>query len=885
MRLRRQFLAFAAAFLLLLPAGVSAAGGPEPPRLRLPATAEPVGYTVDLMIDPSKETFRGSVDIEIRLKEKTDLLWLNATDLAIRKASATAGGASVGVRVIPGGNDFVGFAFGRAVGPGTMRLHAEYAGKLDETSTQGLFRQKDGDDWYAFSQLEATDARRAFPCFDEPSYKVPFTLTLRIPKGTSAVSNTPVASQTVGRDGMRVVRFRRTEPLPAYLVALGVGPFEYVDAGRAGAKKTPIRIVTPRGKASQARYASQTTGPLLERLEAYFGIPFPYAKLDQVAIPQTVTFGAMENAGLITWSERILLAPPAEETIGFQRQQASINAHEMAHQWFGDLVTLAWWDDVWLNESFATWMSDRTLIEWKPEWHEDVKRVGDRSRAMDEDSLVSARKIRQEILSADDIVNAFDAISYQKGGAVLAMFESWIGKDMFRAGVRRYLAEHRFGSATSRDFLRALEAESHPGVAAAFSTFLEQPGTPLLEVGLDCREAAGKLSLSQKRFLPVGTTGSTAQVWHIPVCTRSASDGKVGRACALLTQPSGSIPAPSGGCPAWVLADDGELGYYRAIYRGDLLPKLLAAADRELTLAERVGLIHDVDALAVGGALPMAQALALVPRFAGDPSRAIVEATIVIAEDTRERHLLSEDLRGPYARFVSKVYGARASELGFAAKAGEDDDTRLLRVNLVPFVAREGEEPELRAEARRLALAWLDDRSALDADMVGSVLGVAARHGDRALFERFRDAARTAPSRRDRGRLYGALGGLGDPAVVREALALVLEPSLDARETDAILYAALKNDAGARPLWEFVKENYDAILARMPREATEVMPFFGGGVCEAAQPKDVEAFFAARIQKLPGGPRNLAQTLESIDLCVAARAAQESSVRDFLAKY
>ena len=777
----------------------------------------------------------------------------------------------------------MGFAFDRALEPGAARLHIEYTGSLDETSTQGLFRQKDGEDWYAFSQFEATDARRAFPCFDEPSYKVSWQVTLRIPKGTTAVSNTPVASETE-EGGLRVVRFGRTPPLPSYLIAIAVGPFDYVDAGRAGAKKTPIRIVMPRGKSAQARYAAQTTGPLLERLEAYFGIPYPYEKLDQLAIPQTVTFGAMENAGLITWSERILIAPPAEETINFQRVQASINAHEMAHQWFGDLVTLAWWDDVWLNESFATWMADRTIIEWKPEWHEDVRRVQDSSNVMFRDVLVSTRKIRQEIASDDDIVNAFDEISYQKGAAVLAMFESWIGAEKFRAGVHGYLEAHRFGNATERDFLQAIESASQPGVAAAFSTFLDQPGVPVIDVSLDCSGGVARLALTQKRLLPVGSKGSSDQTWRIPVCVRAGSGGGEARACSLLMQPNGFMSAPGQGCPAWVMANDQELGYYRALYKGELLQKMLDVADGKLSVAERVGLIRDANALGEAGAIPMSEALRLVPQFSGDADRHIVGATLRISGDIRE-HLVPADLRPHYARFISKMYGERARALGFAPRNGEDDDTHLLRTSLVSFVAREGQEPGLQAEARRLALAWLVDRKAIDAELAGGVLEVAAHFGDADLFERFLAAAKTAKVRRDRVRLLNALGSFRDPVLVRRALSLYLSDEFDSRESATILYTAAEPVNSPQIVWEFFKEHYEALLAKAPREIVGSAPEIALGLCDPGARRDVETFFQGRIEKLPGGPRNLAQTLETIDLCIASRTAQEPSVREFLAKY
>ncbi|HEY1435322.1 MAG TPA: M1 family metallopeptidase, partial [Thermoanaerobaculia bacterium] len=815
MRRSRSFPAFVVACAILaLSVPALSAPAPEPPKLRLPAGADPAGYVVELTIDPSREAFKGFVAIDLKFKQKTSFLWLNGTALSVTKASATVADRPVGVKWVPGGDQFIGFSFDRPVGPGAVRLEIEYTGKLDESSTQGLFREKDGEDWYAFSMFESTDARRAFPCFDEPAYKVPWQLTLRIPAGTSAVSNTPIQSESTAADGGRVVRFKKTEPLPSYLVALGVGPFDYLDAGTAGSKKTPIRIVTPRGKASQGRYAAQTTKPLLELLEAYFGIPYPYEKLDHLAVPQAVTFGAEENAGLISWSERALIAPPAEETVEFQRRQASYSAHEMAHQWFGDLVTMEWWDDVWLNESFATWMSDRTIAEWKPEWETAVERVRDRSNVMYDDTLVAARKIHQEILTSDDIVNAFDGISYQKGAAVLTMFEAWIGPAKFEAGVHAYLEAHRFASATEHDFLQAIEAASRPGVAAAFSTFLDQAGVPLVDVALECAGGQPRLALSQKRLLPLGSAGAGAERWQIPVCSRGASGGPAERGCALLTAQEAPAPAPTAGCPSWLLANDGERGYYRARYRGDLLQKLLAVADTELTLAERVGVIRDENALAAAGAVPMAEALALVPRFASARQRETVDASLRIADDIRE-HLVPEDLRPNYARFVSKMYGARARELGFVGHAGENEETQLLRSDLVSFVAEEGNEANLQAEARRLSLRWLDDRSAVGADMAGKVLEVAARHGDRALFERFRDAAKTEKVRRDRSRLLNALGSFPDPALIREALAFFLSPDLDPREAYGILFAEVRWEQSRQIIWDFVKTNYDAVLARL----------------------------------------------------------------------
>ena len=345
---------------------------PEPPALRLPKTARPTGYVVDLAIDPAQPSFRGTVDVGVRLDEKTSSLWMHAEALKITSASGKAGGASVGVTATPRGDQgFLGVAFDRPVGPGEISLHFEYTGTLDETSTQGLFRQNSGEDWYAFSQFESTDARRAFPCFDEPVVQDALAADADDSEGVDRrLEHADRIREATAAGGRASSVSRRRSP--SRRTSSRSPSARSTTWMRAAPAATRRRSASSRRAARRRRRSTrpQTTGPLLEALEAYFGIPYPYEKLDQVAIPQTVSFGAMENAGLVTWSE---IRPPRDarrrRPSSCARQQADWNAHEMAHQWFGDLVTMAWWDDVWLNESFATWMADRTLAEWKPEWN------------------------------------------------------------------------------------------------------------------------------------------------------------------------------------------------------------------------------------------------------------------------------------------------------------------------------------------------------------------------------------------------------------------------------------------------------------------------------------------------------------------------------------
>jgi len=346
-------------FVVLFAAcSLAAAPHAEPPKLRVSDNVQPIRYAVDLTVVPDRDTFRGAVDISIDIRTPAPIIWLNASDLEIESANfRSASGASAKAAILPGGKDFAGFSFDHPIS-GHGVLHVAYKGKISRNSSAGLFQLKQADQWYVFSQFEPTDARRAFPCFDEPSFKVPWQLTLHVPKDNVAVANTPQLSRTDEPDGMQAVKFKESKPLPSYLVALAVGRFDIVDAGKLG--KTPLRIITPHGKGPNAKYAAEAIPQLLKLLENYFGIPYPYEKLDSIVMP--ISNFAMENAGLITYGETSLLAKPEEDSINRQRGCAIVTAHEMAHQWFGDLVTTAWWDDIWLNEALPPGWRTRSLV-------------------------------------------------------------------------------------------------------------------------------------------------------------------------------------------------------------------------------------------------------------------------------------------------------------------------------------------------------------------------------------------------------------------------------------------------------------------------------------------------------------------------------------------
>jgi alanyl aminopeptidase len=416
----------------------------------------------------------------------------------------------------------------------------------------------------------------------------------------SRLSNTPVISEADAGEGMKTVRFAETRPLPSYLIAFAVGPWQTVDLGRVGMKPTSMRIIVPQGRTADAAFVSRAYPEIFGQLERWFGIAYPYEKLDQIAIPLSVGF-AMENVGLITYGGTNLLAKPNAATPRFRHSGANIGAHEMAHQWFGNLVTTAWWDDIWLNEAFAQWFAAKMVDQWQPRYERGAARTVERSEAINEDMLASARRIREPITSRGDIFNAFDSITYQKGATVIGMFEGWIGEEPFRRGVRQYLESRRDGSATSDDFLGALEKANKRPTAAAFSTFLDQNGVPQVDVSLQCTAGSATLALSQHRLAPLGAAAGAEQRWQIPVCVRYGKGEMTRQSCTLLADKSATLPL-QGGCPAFVFANAGGAATTSPTIAANCFARL--ASNRSvLSPSEYASLLYDMRGLVRAGSL------------------------------------------------------------------------------------------------------------------------------------------------------------------------------------------------------------------------------------------------------------------------------------------
>jgi alanyl aminopeptidase len=874
-----RYVRHAALFFLVIPAAAIAATGRDPgspPSFRLPDTAVPERYDVRLAIDPRETGFAGEIAIEATFRRAADVVWLNATALAIERVEARQGEREVKVEVVPGGEDFVGLR-GR-FGAGRARLTIAYRGKLDALLVEGIFRQQERGEWYVLSQFQAIGARRAFPCFDEPQWKTPWRLTIDAPASEVVVSNTPEmeAAPIEDRRGWTRHRFAETRPLPSYLVALAVGPFEVVDGGVAGKKRTALRYLTPKGRGAEARYAKEVTPRLLELLEDYFGTPYPFEKLDSITIPQLVTFGAMENVGLITYGAHFMLARPHEETARFKEIYASLAAHEIAHMWFGNLVTLRWWDDTWLNEAFASWIGTKVTYLLEPAWNNGGYRIQSRNSALEADRLASARRIRNPVESRNQIDDAFDDITYNKGEEVLSMFEGWLGPELFKAGVRAFLARHAWGSAGADDFFRALgeAAGDSQRVISALRGFVDQPGAPLVEAIVDCTGPAPSVVVEQRRFRPEGTTAPEL-AWDAPVCFRYRVGDKVLGHCAPVDAWTRRIALPGAtACPSWLLGNADGAGHYVTRYWA---PQLRRTAERAATVPslEMQALASDTLLMARSGMLPRAIALVVAEAALGHPA-AMVQLQGVRMLDEQPDGLLGTADRAEKARIVRERVVPRARELGWTPRAGDSNEVLTLRPELLRFAADRPEGAELRPEARALAMRWIADTKSVDATVAQAALHAAGRSADAATFERLESAALATENQRERSYLLGALVRARDPALRSRALGLALDKSagrdrIDGRAALTLLTRAL-GDEETRPFaYGYVRANVDAIEAKLPKDT---MPYlFGpmGRLCTGMLRDDFDATFRARASRYMTGELRFAQALESIDLCVSAR--------------
>jgi alanyl aminopeptidase len=874
-----------------------------PQHGRLPADTHPLGYRLQLELDPRQPGYRGSVRIELALDRPRETLWLHDRGPRVTSVKVLRPGAEslTGTLESVSESGLSALRLAQPVGPGVVQLELAFEAEFGKRLT-GLYRVETQGEAYAFTQFEPTSAREAFPCFDEPRFKTPFELSVVTAPDRAVIANTRLLETQPRPDGLRELRFAPTEKLPTYLIALAVGPLDVVQAApippsEVRARQLPLGAAAVAGRGPDLAYALRETPRLLSALERYFGGEYPYDKLDLIAVPDFGA-GAMENAGAITFRDSLLLIRP-DASEGQLRRLADVNAHELAHQWFGNLVTMPWWDDVWLNEASATWMGTRVVDEVYPEYKAKLSELAYTQHAMEVDSQAAARQIRQPIESDHDIENAFDAITYAKGGAVLSMFERYLGEEPFRAGLRLYMARHRFGTARAEDLVSALaEASQRPEVAPAFFSFLEQPGVPLVEVRTVCSAEGVELALHQSRYAPVGSNVARERSWQIPLCVRFAeSNGAEPREqCSLLREASVRVRLNAASCPSWVLPNSQAAGYYR----WSLEPAALAAlvsAHAALGEGEQISLVNNLLAALRSANLAADEALRAGERLAGVSSRLVLEQVLGLFGMARER-LLSDEQLPAYRALIGRLVKPRLEPLGLSPRAGRvsNGEEKLLRSVLVRALAFEAKDPQLLRELAAYGRAQLglasgargaareQSLAALPPELIDVAYSAALREGDAQLLAQASERLFAESDGTARGRLLSAIATLDRPAATEQVLSLSLDPRLRTNERLAPLFgqAARRETRAAAYAW--LKQHIDPLSAVLGEHQRGDVMSAAAGFCSEDMARDVEAFFGERAPRLPGGPRELAMTLESIRLCAALAQAQGEKARAFFAE-
>src|SRR5580700_6937939 len=699
---------------------------------RLPEVAAPDAYKLTFTPDLEKATFEGDETISIRVLKPSAEVTLNAVDIDFHEVTITSGGSTQKAKVTPDKDkEMVVLAVEKPLAAGAATVHITYTGTLN-SEMRGLYLGKDDQGRkYAASQFEATDARRAFPSFDEPGYKATFDITAVADKGLVAISNQKIVSDTPGPGDKHTVHFATTVKLSSYLAALVVGNFEYIEGGVDG---IPIRVYSTPGKKEMGKFALETAEHVLSYYDKYFNIKYPYGKLDLVGLPD-FSAGAMENAGCITFREVLLQFDEKGGSVDLKKTVASVIAHEMAHQWFGDLVTMKWWDDIWLNEGFATWMSSKPIQAWKPGWNFNLDDVSGTGGTLNQDSLANTRPIHQAAETPGQIMELFDGIAYGKAASVLRMLESYLGEQTFRAGINAYIQQHQYANATADDFWSAQAKTSKKPVDQIMPTFVKQAGAPIINVKSQCSGNSTTVTLDQRRYYYDREKFQAAsdQIWQVPLCLKSSTGAQK---CELLTKKEQTFTLE--GCSTWVLANAGATGYYRAGYQPDAVRALAGDAESKLTPAERIALQSDIWASVRVGREPVGDYLAFAQGLGSDRNRAVMD-DVLGRLDFIGRYLVTDSDRDSFRAWLRGYLAPMMKDVGWDPKPGESDEQRTLRGRLFNSLGYDARDPEVLAQARKLADKVLDDPSSVDRQLAGGALALAALNGDQALYDRLID--------------------------------------------------------------------------------------------------------------------------------------------------
>ncbi len=854
----------------------------------LPNNVRPVHYDLTLTPDFDDFTFDGEVDIAIRMEPGTTEIVLNCAEIEIHSATVSWRDAdgehsrqATGIAYdkdaetasisIAGTSVIDETAAGGLIG--NQRLRMSFTGELND-KLRGFYRSQytnpEGETAYlATTQFEATDARRSLPCWDEPAVKATFQVTLNVPAEMAAVSNTPIIEERPGpTPGVKTVVFDTTPIMSTYLLAYVIGDLTRIE--KEAADGTVVGIWTTRGKEAQGQFALDTSVKLLSFFNDYFGVPYPLPKLDHLAIPDFAA-GAMENWGCVTYRETALLVDPENSSAGTRQRVAEVVAHEMAHMWFGDLVTMDWWDDLWLNESFATWVGTKAVDWLFPEWSMWTQFVNmDTNRAFNLDGLKNSHPIEQEVLNPAEVSQLFDAISYSKGGSVLRMLEDFLSPDAFRRGLNIYLNRHSYANARTTDLWTALEESSGQPVNTIMSSWTGQMGYPVLDVAASPAENGLSLEVKQQRFvfdsiLGKGDAGDDEAVWPVPLKVTAAGAGVT---AALVSSASAGVAVSAPAEPEWFKVNPGQTGFYRVNYTDADWDNLgPAIAQRTLPATDRLGIQNDAYALARAGLLGIGRFLSLAEAYQGETDASVWSD---LATNLREIESLiaEEPCLESFRAFGRRLFGPAAQRSGWEPRPGEGHLDSLLRSTTLSQAGAYG-DAEVIGQAQELFDAYQQDPANVRPDLRGVVFSLVAQEGDRALYDRIWELERAAELHEEKIRLLMSLARFQQAELLRETLDRSLTDDVRLQDTIFVVSAVAANNRGRDLAWKFLKERWDEFDRRYGSGGFGLMRLVAitNAFTSNAQRDDVAAFFEA--YPTPAAERTIRQALERIALNAA----------------
>jgi aminopeptidase N/puromycin-sensitive aminopeptidase len=835
---------------------------------RLPGGAHPEHYSLVLTPDLKAATFQGEETIDVVLDAPTRTITLNAAEIKFLSVKAASQTAEVSVDTA---KEQATFTFAHELPAGKTTLAISYSGILND-KLRGFYLSKTKSRNYAVTQFEPTDARRAFPSFDEPALKATYDITLVIDSRDTAISNTQIVSDTAGPvTGKHTVKFATTPKMSTYLVAFLVGDFQCTSGKADG---VPIRACATPDKVAMTKFAVESAAYILPYYNKYFGIKYPMPKLDMVALPDFEA-GAMENFGCITYRETDLLVDEKSGAIPAKKRVAIVVAHEMAHQWFGDMVTMQWWDNIWLNEGFATWMESKPVAKWKPEWNFPQDDARDLDTTLNLDSQKTTRTIRAKAETPGEINEMFDGIAYGKAGAVLGMLENYLGEETFRQGVHNYLAAHLYANATAEDFWNAQTANSRQPVDKIMQSFVTQPGVPLLSFSQD---KAGQVPVAQSRFFLSGTAADPSQRWTVPVCIKTTAKPE----CHLITPNDAAVPLASPAAGSFFYANANAKGYYRTSYTPSQLNAIVAAAETKLNPQERIGLLGDRWALVRSGQADVSGFLNLVLALKKDPNGLVMESSLDKVKSIDARIATDED-RTQLAEVIRREFSPTYASLGHPNKS-DSYDRQLLRAELMEILG-DAQDPAVLAEAKditeRAYGPGARKSKGLDPILTEAAISVTAEHGDASLYDKVLAASKDGSDPGLQSEALRTLALFTDPQLVRRTLDYVVSGEVRNQDSWIPMAILLSSRDTRETTWEYIQQNWPKVHAQFTTNSGSRVVAAAGTFCSVEKRNEVSSFF--QTHKVDAAERTLAKTLDNIDDCVRVRSTQEPRLEQWLA--